>query len=81
MIVTEHYMRIDAPEGTKVAYLNKEAGYPYDQEEARRHLTLEGIYTVERTVIHNFTTDVYLKELPGLFFNSVLFSEIEESNA
>lgn len=36
------------------------------------------IYTVERTDVHGWSTDVYLVEVPGMGFNSVCFEEIKE---
>lgn len=75
------YMRIDCPEGTKVILGFPDHGYPHDQEMVKKHLKVGETYTVERTVIHNFNTDVYLKEIPGVPFNSVLFEEVENEHA
>lgn len=71
-----NYMRIDAPEGTKVRWAFHEAGYPNDQVHAAKHLKFSNTYTVDETVIHTWSTDVYLKEVPGVAFNSVIFAEV-----
>ena len=64
-----------AKEGHKVKFTSPNAGYEYDQKQAETHLLVDGIYTVERTEVHNFSTDVYLKEVPGQKFNSVHFDD------
>lgn len=52
-------------------------GYEYHKEHARKFLTVDGIYTVERTDVGGWHTDVYLKEFPGEGFNSVMFAEVQ----
>ena len=69
-------MRIDAPEGTKVRYLNQN-GYDGDREYANKYLKEGQIYEVEFTVIHSWLTDVFLKGIP-VSFNSVMFEEVED---
>ena len=74
-------MDIDAVIGTQVKY-HKRTNIPATQEhytEHRKeleHLLPDKIYTVEHTVIHNWKTDVYLVEIPGVYFNSVIFEKL-----
>ena len=69
-------MNIRTPAGQKVRYAFPENGYPYQQDVASAHLQVGGVYTVERTEIDSWTTDVYLKEFPDVRFNSVLFENL-----
>lgn len=71
-------MRIDAPKGTKIKYSFEQNGYPHDQTHAQKFLKLGEVYTVKKTVIHNWTTDVWLEEIPTTVFNSVHFEEVED---
>lgn len=41
-------------------------------------LTPGEIYTVTDVDIHSWHTEIYLAEIPGVAFNSVLFEEIEQ---
>ena len=70
-------MDIHSPRGTKVVYVRPNAGYDAERERAQRYLTLGQTYTVEFTKVHSSSTDVYLQEFPGVFFNSVHFDEAE----
>ena len=64
---------IDAPRGTKAVYANPDGGYDPQTALGRKHLTLGETYTVEHTEIHDWHTDVFLEERPGIGFNSALF--------
>ncbi len=68
-------MNIHAGNGDKVVFKYPNNGYPFDQETARKHLKLNAVYTVDRTSIHSCHTDVFLKEVEGVAFNSVLFAD------
>lgn len=70
-------MEIYALEGHKVKCVTMTAGYKHDQEIAKQHLLLNEIYTVDHTDVHNSLTDVYLKEIPEVRFNSVFFDDVE----
>jgi hypothetical protein len=71
-------MDIYAKPGTKVVFCNLDWGYAGDQEWAKKHLFPGQIYTVDHTEVYNWSSDVILKEVPGVKFNTVLFEEIEE---
>ena len=68
-------MNIYAKKGDKVVVSNLTAGYEHDQQVAKNHLNIGEVYTVERTVVHSWYTDVYLLEIPGVKFNSVFFKD------
>lgn len=69
-------MDIYSPKGTKVIFDMPDAGYPYHQEIAKKHLVVGKVYTVDYTEVHSCSTDVYLVGLPDVAFNSVLFGQI-----
>lgn len=69
-------MDIYSKPGTPVKFVNPTFGYEYHQETARKHLKVGNIYTVKETVVDSWHTDVYLEEVPGVPFNSVLFDNI-----
>lgn len=69
-------MDIYAKTGAKVRYLAKN-GYDHDAAEASKILQKDSIYTVESTTVHNWSSDVHLKEFPGKSFNSVMFEDVE----
>jgi hypothetical protein len=62
------------PPGTEVIYAYPNNGYDWDQKRAVENLVLGGVYVVERTEVHQSSTDVYLKSPPNIRFNSVMFA-------
>lgn len=68
-------MDIYVPPGTRIQFAHPFAGYPTDQALAAQHLTQGEVYTVARTNVRRSDTSVYLQEVPGVAFNSVLFEE------
>lgn len=70
-------MDIFSKEGAKVKgiFLNGELanGYDHDRIEAAKYIKQRRTYTVQKTDASSFHTSVYLKEFPGIPFNSVLF--------
>ena len=76
-------MNIYAPEGTKVVALFDEKGevmngHAYQKSEASNYLKPKVVYTVDRIEVHSWHTTVYLKDFPGVGFNSVHFTEYIE---
>lgn len=53
-------------------------GYQSDKDHAKKYLSIGEVYTIERTVVDNWHTDVYLNEIPGIVFNSVHFINYEK---
>ncbi len=66
-------MNIYAEKGVRVVFANSTAGYLGDQETAAKYMKVGEAYTVERTHVAGFHTNVELQEFPGVFFNSVMF--------
>jgi hypothetical protein len=73
-------MNIYALEGHKVKYSTFNAGYIGEREIVKKHLILGDEYTIEDTYVHNSYTDVFLKEIPNVRFNSVFFEDIDEQS-
>lgn len=71
-------MNIRAHPGTKVKVTEQTAqnGYKGDQENIKKWLEIEKIYTVAYTEVGQSHTSVILQELPEKRFNSVNFIEV-----
>jgi len=69
-------MNIYAVNGHKVRFLGKN-GYDYELEQAMKVLEVNKEYTVERTEVHDWSTTVYLIEVPNVGFNSVQFEDVK----
>jgi len=69
-------MDIYSKHGTKVIFDSPTNGYPHQQENAKKHLIVGKVYTVDFTEVHSSSTDVYLVGVPGSF-NSVLFGALD----
>ena len=52
-------------------------GYKYDSEDAKKYLKIGEIYTVDYTIVHSSTTEVYLEEFPDISFNSVCLIDLD----
>lgn len=70
-------MKPEVGKGRKAIYKYPNNGYESDQKLAKKHLTLGKSYTIERIEAEDFNTKVWLKILPEIYFNSVLF-ELED---
>ena len=70
-------MNIYALEGYKVRVTKESAenGDSHDKQMVKENLEIGKIYTVQKTSVHNWNTEVYLKEVPGKF-NSVMFEDV-----
>lgn len=70
-------MDINSPEGTKVMGLFKDGsllnGYDFQKIDAERFVKPNIKYTVDHTVVHSWSSEVYLKEFPEHSFNTVHF--------
>jgi hypothetical protein len=52
-------------------------GYDPDKARFERYLKFGQTYTVDRFEIEGWVTNVWLKEIPDVMFNSVQFAEAE----
>ena len=73
-------MNIFAIKGHKIKCVTLSAGYSYHQEIAEKHLEIEKEYTVDKTDVDSYHTDVYLQEIPNVKFNSVFFEDVEKQS-
>jgi len=76
-------MDIYAVEGYKVIVTAEtiENGYSVHTKKAKKYLKIDGVYRVEYTKVDDWHTDVYLKEIPHIAFNSVHFKEYENESS
>lgn len=70
-------MELFTPSGKKVEVATFNAGRLYEKEEVKRFLKKGVHYTVEKTIVHNFSSEVYLKEFPAISFNTVFFKNVD----
>lgn len=74
-------MNNHAPKGTAVTVVHENGevqnGHSSDKELVKEHLLLDHTYHVDRTHVGDWTTKVYLEEVPDIAFNSVNFKEIK----
>jgi hypothetical protein len=63
---------IYSPAGTK-AYFIDENGYDSQREEARKFFTKGQVLTVKRIDVESWSSSVTFEELPGKWFNTVMF--------
>lgn len=67
-------MDIRAAAGTKVKCISlSKNDYGCSSEDAQKHLVLNKEYIIDYTEVHSFHTKVFLKEIPGIAFNSCRF--------
>lgn len=71
-------MEIFTPENKKVELATLNAGHDWQKEEVKKHLEFGKHYTVEKTIVHGFSSEVYLKEIPGVSFNTVFFKNVDK---
>lgn len=71
-------INIHAQEGTKITVTDEsiKSGNKSVEKHARRFLKVGQTYTIDCIIVHGWTTDVYLKEIPNQVFNSVSFEQI-----
>lgn len=73
-------MNIRAPKGTPVIVLHENGevqnGMDFDKDKIYAHLNLNALYHVDRTEVGDWTTKIYLEEVPDVAFNSVNFKEV-----
>jgi len=70
-------MDIETRIGAKIKFSYPENGYGSTRETVDAYLSKGKTYTVERINIGGWSTSVYLEEVPGIGFNSVLFENLE----
>lgn len=71
-------MNIYAKKGDKVVFCYPDNGYKHDQEDCKKRLTLNRVYTVKSTEVGQSHSSVSLKEVQGTF-NTVMFKDFKEA--
>ncbi|MCH6198612.1 hypothetical protein MMU07_03405 [Aquiflexum sp. LQ15W] len=69
-------MDIYTPPGQKVRYINRH-GHDSEREFANLHLQEGAVYTLLRSKLFKFRTEIYLEEFPEMPFNSVMFENVK----
>ena len=69
-------MNIYAIKGHKVKCDTVDAAYVNERELNKQHLVPGQEYTIEKTRVGSWFTQVFLQEIPGVSFNSVIFSDV-----
>lgn len=80
LIIEEPAMNIYALAGHKVKCSVAENGSEHDKQMRAQYLENGKEYTIARTYVEGWSTDVYLKEFEGIRFNSVLFVDVTEQS-
>lgn len=62
--------------GSHIRYSFPDAGYPDDQANAKRHLKVNRIYTVDYVTEGGWSSYVYLIEVPSVPFDITLFENV-----
>lgn len=71
-------MDIYAPEGHRVKVVTATLGngQEWQRKLVNKHLKLNKEYTIQRTHVSSSSTNVFLKEVEGIMFNSVNFVDV-----
>lgn len=74
-------MNIYAKRGTKVIVTEEsiDSGWPYMQEWLRKRVKVGDVLTVQYTIVHDSSTEVFFEEHPNESFNSVNFEDLEKT--
>ena len=70
-------MDIYSEVGTRIVYTGTN-GYDGDREQANRCLSIGGTYTVKKIDVEAWSSSVELLEVPGKYFNTVMFRESDK---
>ncbi|UNY48731.1 hypothetical protein P9294_gp016 [Bacillus phage FADO] len=71
-------MDIYSKEGDKVVFAYPDHGRYGDQEIAKEYLEHGKVYTVDCIAVGGSSSSVSLKEIPNVFFNTVMFKNVEK---
>lgn len=68
-------MYIYAQKGHRVVFTHPNAGRDDEIKDAAEYLTVGETYTVDKTEVHSFHTNVWLEEIPDVYFNNCMFDD------
>lgn len=74
-------MNIFAKPGTKIRFIPRDNGHDPDREHAKEYLTEGQIYTVKMIDVGHYYSEVEIKEIPNQWFNTVLFDDVDVTDA
>jgi hypothetical protein len=69
-------MNIYAIKGHKVKCVTVDSAYVNERELNKQYLVPGQEYTVDKTIVGSWFTEVFLGEIPGISFNSVIFDDV-----
>ena len=69
-------MNIHAKPGSRVRYCNFQSGRHDDYMDCERFLYRNAVYTVEKVAVGRFRSEVWLVEVEGRSFNTVMFEDV-----
>ena len=75
--LTNETMNIYAKHGDKVIFANPDNGSSFDQADCGYRLRLNKVYTVDRVDVGQSRSYVWLQEVSGACFNTVMFDGVE----
>jgi hypothetical protein len=64
-------------DGDLICYCHIQYGFTHDRKLARQHLQYLNVYTVDNVEVYSSKSNVFLKEIPGVPFNTVLFEGVK----
>lgn len=70
-------MDIYSKPGDRIVFMGRN-GYEYQLQEAKLVLSIGGTYTIKRINVENWSSSVELLELPGKWFNTVMFRDADQ---
>jgi len=65
--------------GDKIICYSIDNGYLGDVQQAHKYLKKDKIYTIDSIIVHGYSTDITLLEIPNVKFNSVHFVQWNNS--
>ena len=70
-------MTIWAGHGDRICFEFLTRGYDCDIQQAKDFLEHNAVYTVEQVNVGSFMSTVLLQEVPNVYFNTIVFSDVE----
>jgi|GEM_PF-3177675 len=71
-------MHLYTAPGEKVVFLD-DGGTQHDRDVAQKYLAEGDEYTVEKLSVDRWNSQLYLKEFPGVSFNTVMFANVNDN--
>ena len=64
--------------GDKIICYSIDVGRVFDVQQAHKYLKKDKIYTIESIIVHGYSTEITLQEIPNVKFNSINFIQYNE---